>query len=124
MQCQAVKILHGMETIGGARMGLSGLSTDAYLTEYQRKPDCYSHETLEEIIPLDEGYDSITIRAVAREGAAKFGRAPVPELCRDVLEKLICRRCAGGVGLRIARQGFVKPGGVPQCANPQRDRNF
>jgi adenylyltransferase/sulfurtransferase len=123
VQCQeAVKILHGMETIGGRGWVFQGLSTDAYLTEYQRKPDCYSHETLEEIIPLDEGYDSITIAQLLEKAAADLG-APVPlELCRDVLEKLICRRCGAEESVyESLGKVSASRAACPKCANLQRD---
>src|SRR5690348_2644556 len=54
VQCQeAVKLLHGLQTITGRGWVFDGLSTDSYKVEYQRKPNCYSHETLEEIVSLD-----------------------------------------------------------------------
>src|SRR3954466_8011519 len=74
VQCQeAVKIIHGLETIGGRGWVFQGLSTDAYLTEYQRKPDCYSHDTLDEIIPLDLGYDQLTVGDLLEKAAAAVG---------------------------------------------------
>src|SRR5580692_16654 len=60
VQCQeAVKLLHGLPTIQGRGWVFDAHSTEAYTVEYQRKADCYSHETLGEIISLDGGADSI-----------------------------------------------------------------
>ena len=68
VQCQeAVKILHGIGTMQGRGIVFDGLSTDAYPVEYQRKPDCYSHETLEQIIALDASAGSITARDLLAE---------------------------------------------------------
>src|SRR5439155_17069538 len=86
VQCQeALKILHGLETIAGRGWIFQGMSTDAYLIEYQRKPDCYSHDTLDEIIPLDEGVDSITIGKLLIKASDAVGEPVALELCRDVL---------------------------------------
>src|SRR5437773_6676453 len=93
VQCQeALKLLHGLETIGGRGWVFNGLSTDAYITQYQRKPECYSHDTLDEIVPLDAGADSITIAEVLQKAAELSGEKVPLELCRDVLEKLVCPR--------------------------------
>src|SRR3954452_3672446 len=71
VQCQeAVKIIHGMDTIGGKGWVFQGLTTDAYQTTYQRKADCYSHDTLEEIIALEASADSITMARLMDKAAA------------------------------------------------------
>lgn len=94
VQCQeAVKILHGMETIGGRGWIFQGLTTDSYLTEYQRKLDCYSHDTLDEIIPLDDRADSITARQLIDKASKALGERVEIEIARDVLAKLVCPKC-------------------------------
>ncbi len=94
VQCQeAVKLLHGMETIHGKGWAFSGLSTDAYLVEYQRKEDCYSHDTLQEIFPLDGGAADLTCRQLLGEARSKLGQAAELEFARDILEKLVCPKC-------------------------------
>ena len=95
VQCQeAVKLLHGMETIGGRGWVFQGLSTDAYQTEYQRKETCYSHDTLDEIVSLDTSVDSMTVRELL-DKARGFapGQSLEIELNRDILEKLVCPKC-------------------------------
>jgi molybdopterin/thiamine biosynthesis adenylyltransferase len=94
VQCQeAVKLLHGMDTISGKGWVFQGLSTDSYQTEYQRKPDCYSHDTLDEIISLDATTNSMTARELLYK-AATIGGSPVElDLNRDILEKLVCPQC-------------------------------
>src|SRR4051812_5987541 len=63
VQCQeAVKLIHGMDTIGGRGWVFQGLSTDSYQTEYQRKATCYSHDTLDEIVSLDTSVETMTAR--------------------------------------------------------------
>ncbi len=109
VQCQeAVKLLHGMETIQGKGWAFSGLSTDSYQVEYQRKEDCYSHDTLEEILPLDGGAGDLTPRQLLAEARAKLGPNAELEFGRDILEKLVCPKCHGEEVL------FVSMGKVPQ----------
>jgi molybdopterin/thiamine biosynthesis adenylyltransferase len=94
VQCQeAVKLLHGIGTMQGRGFVFDGLSTDAYPVEYQRKPNCYSHETLEQIIPLDANAESMTAGELLAEARKLLGPEAELEMPRDVLEKLICPSC-------------------------------
>ena len=94
VQCQeAVKMIHGIHTMAGKGWVFSGLSTDSYQTEYQRKPNCYSHDTLDEIIPLDETSDSVTLAELLERARKLCGDKAEIELSRDVLEKLVCPKC-------------------------------
>src|SRR5207302_5255131 len=61
VQCQAaIKLLPGMESLAGRGWTFAGLSADSYQAEYQAKADCYSHDALDEIVPLDGGAATIT----------------------------------------------------------------
>jgi adenylyltransferase/sulfurtransferase len=94
VQCQeAVKLIHGMETIGGRGWVFQGLSTDAYQTEYQRKATCYSHDTLDEIVSLDTSVETITARDLLEKARSLAAGPCEVELNRDILEKLVCPRC-------------------------------
>jgi molybdopterin/thiamine biosynthesis adenylyltransferase len=94
VQCQeAVKLLHGLATIKGRGWVFDGLSTEAYQVEFQRKEDCYSHEILAEIVALDAGVETITVREVLAEARRRLGPSAELELARDVLEKLVCPQC-------------------------------
>jgi len=94
IQCQeAVKLLHGMESIKGRGLIFDGLSTEAYQVEYQRKPNCYSHEILDEIVELDAQAATTTARNLLAEARQRLGPEAHLELARDVLEKLTCPNC-------------------------------
>jgi adenylyltransferase/sulfurtransferase len=94
VQCQeAVKLLHGLETIRGKGWVFSGFATDAYQVEYQRKEDCYSHDTLDEIIPLNFSSETTTAAELLAHARQLLGPTTELELGRDVLEKLTCPRC-------------------------------
>src|SRR5213079_1632416 len=73
VQCQeAVKLIHGLETIGGKGWVFNGLSTDSYQIDYQRKETCYSHEPLQEIVSLDASADMITVSAMLDEARKRL----------------------------------------------------
>jgi len=94
VQCQeAVKLLHGMDTIGGRGWVFQGLSTDSYQTEYQRKANCYSHDTLDEIIELDASVETMTARQLLEKAHELAGAPCEIELNRDIIERLVCPQC-------------------------------
>lgn len=123
VQCQeAVKLLHGLETIKGRGWVFDGLSTDSYQIEYQRKPDCYSHETLEEIVSLDTGAGDVTAGEVLDEAHNRLGADAQLELARDMLEKLVCPSCGREESL-FASLGRVRADRAlcPHCQGVRRD---
>jgi len=123
VQCQeAVKLLHGMEAMAGKGWIFNGFGTDAYQVEYQRKVDCYSHDPLDEIIPLEAGADSITLGELLAKARALLGPEAELEFGRDLLEKLVCPKCGG------AEQVFTSLGKVsadrafcPRCPDVRRE---
>lgn len=96
VQCQeAVKLLHGMETIAGRGWTFSGLTADSYTVEYQAKAECYSHDVLDEIVTLDGGAANVTAAEVLRLARERLGPDATIELAREVLHKLVCPKCGG-----------------------------
>ncbi len=90
---EAVKILHGLESFAGKGWCFAGLSADSYMTEFQRKEDCYSHDPLDEVIELNASADTLTARQLLEIAREHLGPAAQIELGRDILEKLVCPRC-------------------------------
>jgi adenylyltransferase/sulfurtransferase len=94
VQCQeAVKLIHGLQTISGRGWVFDGLTTDSYTVEYQRKTNCYSHEILEHIVSLDASAESMTAGELLAEARRRLGKDTQLELAREVLEKLVCPTC-------------------------------
>ena len=98
------------------------MSTDSYQIEYQRKPDCYSHETLAEIVSLDAGAATATVGDLLAEARRRLGADAHLELARDVLEKLVCPSC-GLEETLFASLGRVSADKAlcPSCVNVRRD---
>lgn len=94
VQCQeAVKILHGMETIAGRGFVFNGITCDSYLVEYQRKEDCYSHDMPEKIFSLKNKSDQTVISDLLMMAKEQLGADTVLEIGRDLLESLRCPVC-------------------------------
>jgi adenylyltransferase/sulfurtransferase len=123
VQCQeAVKLLHGLDTIRGRGWVFDGLSTDAYQVEYQQKDDCFSHETLDEIVSLEAGSAQITAGELLEVARRRLGARAELELARDVLEKLTCPRC-GREEILFASLGKVRADQAvcPSCKDVRRE---
>jgi adenylyltransferase/sulfurtransferase len=123
VQCQeAVKILHGMETISGKGWVFNGLSTDSYQTEYQKKEACFSHDTLEQIIPMNWSVETTTVGESLTEAKRLLGPTAELELARDVLEKMVCPTCRAEEKLFVSL-GQVKSdkAACPACGTARRE---
>jgi adenylyltransferase/sulfurtransferase len=124
VQCQeAVKLLHGLPTLAGKGWIFEGLSGDSYQVEYQRKDECYSHDTLDEIVALDAGHDSITCGELLEHMRRAVGVDAELELGRDVLEKLVCPQC-GEEEAMFCSLGQVRDDAAwcPRCDAAGHDR--
>ncbi|HZL34353.1 MAG TPA: ThiF family adenylyltransferase [Tepidisphaeraceae bacterium] len=123
VQCQeAVKLIHGLPTIKGRGWVFDGLSTDAYQIEFQRKESCYSHEILEQIIPLNASAATTTAGDLLAQARQILGPTAELELARDVLEKLVCPKCRREEMLfaSLGRVGAEKAL-CPHCIGVRRD---
>ena len=123
VQCQeAIKLLHGMETLAGRAWVYNGISGDSYTTVFQRKADCYSHDTLSEVIALDEGAGEISAADLLARAKEHLGPTAKLELCREVLQKLVCPTCGAEEEMfaSLGRVGADKAW-CPTCRAAGRD---
>ena len=123
VQCQeAIKVLHGLSSIAGKGYVFNGLSCDSYMVEYQRKEDCFRHDPLEIVCPLDSRSDNTTINDLIARAKEDLGSDAVLELSRDIVEKFYCSTC-GKEEFIFKSLGLVteKAAICPSCANPKRD---
>jgi molybdopterin/thiamine biosynthesis adenylyltransferase len=123
VQCQeALKLIHGMESIAGKGWVFSGLSADSYMTTYQRKADCFSHDPLEKIEKTGFSAGTTTVAEAIAEARRLLGPAAELEFARDVLEKLVCPAC-GNSEMLFMSLGKVPPSksACPNCKAPRRE---
>lgn len=95
VQCQeAVKFLHGIDGLAGKGWIFQGLTADSWTIEYQRKEECYSHDRLDEILPLDLTVGEASARQLLQVAQDQLGRDAQIEFARDLIEKLVCPKCS------------------------------
>jgi adenylyltransferase/sulfurtransferase len=126
VQCQeAVKLLHGLPTIAGRGWHFEGLSGETYTVEYQRKEECYSHDTLDEVIPLDVGAGGITAGELLARARKLLGEQAELELARDVLSRLVCRACGAAEDVYASLSKVrVDRAACPSCSQTRDVETF
>lgn len=123
VQCQeAVKHLHGLETMSGRGWIFEGFSGESYHVQYQRKEECYSHDMLDEVISLDVGAADVSARDLLREGAKWLGGDVELEFAREMIEKLVCPSCGQEEHLFCSVSKVpVSKAICPACDNVRRE---
>ncbi|HEX9060302.1 MAG TPA: ThiF family adenylyltransferase [Clostridia bacterium] len=94
IQCQeAVKYIHGLPVLKDKGFIYNGMTHDSYIVEYQKKDDCYSHETYEEIEDLNISVSTSKIIDLYNEAQKRLGAGAVIELNHEIISKLLCPSC-------------------------------
>ena len=94
IQCQeAVKFLHGLETLAGRGYVFEGRSHQSYLVSYTRNEDCPAHEMVEPVEELPWRVADTPIRQLLDRARADLGPDAVLETNQDLLSSLTCPRC-------------------------------
>ena len=94
IQCQeAVKHLHGLETLAGRGFVFEGTWHQSYVVNYTRREDCPTHEAYEPILVKPWSVATMTIGELLKEAQAEVGDGAIVELNQDVLKSLECPRC-------------------------------
>ncbi len=121
IQCQeAVKHLHGLETLAGRGFVFEGTSHQSYVVTYTRRDDCPTHESYEPILVKPWSVATLTIGELLENARDAVGEGAVIELNHDVLRSLECPRCQTTEPL-FASLGKVteQQGRCPQCGEPR-----
>src|SRR5690606_8683447 len=119
---EALKLLHGIQAMAGRGLVFAGEAADCYAVEYQRKPDCMSHDPLDDVIALEAGADSITLGDLLDQARRQAGSDATLELAREVLWKFVCPSCGDeaevfcSLGCATADQARC-----PKCDSVTRD---
>ena len=91
---EALKLLHGMPVSAGAALVYNGVTNQFYETAFQRREDCLSHETYEDIISLpltNQNSAKELLQAVAEQTNDDSELTLV--LDRDLVVSLDCTKC-------------------------------
>src|SRR5690606_3903682 len=90
---EALKMLHGIETMPGEALVFNGTTNQLYRTKFPLREDCLSHETWEEIHELP-GSHQHTVGKLLDDVSKHFQRfAEELVLDRDVVIELECEPC-------------------------------
>jgi molybdopterin/thiamine biosynthesis adenylyltransferase len=90
---EAIKYLHGQPTLNGEGIHVNGMWHDFSRVQYRRRDDCAAHDMFEQIVPLQQGVNDITLGELLDLAEAKLGRDVTLELSRDVVTGLTCPVC-------------------------------
>ncbi len=90
---EAVKMLHGLETLAGRGFVFDGTTHQSYVVSYSRLADCPSHDAIEPIVTLPTGVDDTTAGALLQRVRRDLGDRAVVELNHELLESLACLPC-------------------------------
>lgn len=94
IQCQeALKILHGLENLGGRGYIFEGLGYNCYVVEFKRKEDCYSHESFNPLTVLSNGGSDLTLEKAVSIIRKDLGSEGVLELKEDLVVGFTCTAC-------------------------------
>ena len=84
---ELLKLLHkerGLPSLAGKGFVFNGLTHDSYVVEYQRRPDCMSHDTYGEIAEKNWSVKDITLRSLLLEIQSDMGKNAVIYFDRDI----------------------------------------
>ena len=94
IECQeAVKLLHNREDLpplAGMGFFFNGLTHDSHITVFQKKEDCMSHETYEDIVQTDFDQGT-TLREVLERAKTDLGEGASLNLPREFVIKFECK---------------------------------
>ena len=90
---EAVKQLHGLETLSGKGFVFDGTWHQSYTVTYSRLEDCPAHEAYEPIEPLDASVASTRAGDFLERVRRDLGPQAVIEVNNDLLASLTCPAC-------------------------------
>lgn len=91
---EAVKLIHDVPVLAGKGFVFEGLNHTSYRVEYSENPDCMSHYTLPEIVPLKERSEELTLAQLWGRAKHDLSASEVTiEFSRDIIQKLVCPHC-------------------------------
>ncbi len=90
---EAVKYLHGLETISGQGFIFDGTFHQSYVVSYTRKADCPAHDVDQPVESLWQKVASTRVGDLLERARSDLGSEAIIELGRDLLRSLHCSTC-------------------------------
>jgi adenylyltransferase/sulfurtransferase len=90
---EMLKILHsdrGLPTLAGKCYVFNGVTHDSYVAEYQRKPDCMSHDTYARVEERPWSVKAMRLRELVEGVKSEVGADALVEFDRDIASTAAC----------------------------------
>ncbi|NQV28511.1 MAG: ThiF family adenylyltransferase [Rhodopirellula sp.] len=118
---EAVKLIHGMQTLSGQGFVFDGMWHQSYLVNYSRLEDCPAHESFEAVEELPLKVAETRVGDFLERVRRDIGPQAVIEVNSDLLESLTCLSCDKTEPLH-ASLGKVNEsqGRCPDCGENRR----
>lgn len=90
---EMLKLLHNnrnLPTLAGKGYVFNGLTHDSFVVEYQRKADCMSHDTYEDIKEMPWSARNISIGDILKQAKKDLGDNAILEFDRDIATTAVC----------------------------------
>ena len=90
---EMLKLLHNdrnLPTLAGKGYVFNGLTHDSFVVEYQRKDDCMSHDTYEDIREMPWSARNISINEILNQAKKDLGDSAILEFDRDIATTAKC----------------------------------
>lgn len=118
---EAVKMLHGLETLDGQGFVFDGRSHNSYVVSYSRLEDCPTHDAFEPIESLPLRVSETSAGDLLERMKSDLGPGAVIEVNHDLLESLTCVACGETTPLQASLGGVSEARGrCPRCGEPRR----
>jgi adenylyltransferase/sulfurtransferase len=126
IQCQeAVKLLHGLDTLTGQGFVFDGRTHESYRLSYSRLPDCPSHEIFEPVRELDWRASDTQAGKMLELVRSELGPQAVLEFNQDLLAGLSCERCQEFETVRTSLGKVTEDRGrCPRCGEHRAPRIY
>ncbi len=122
---EAVKFLHGRQTLEGQGFIFDGALHNSYVVKYKRKPDCPSHEAYDPWEVLSLTTATTRIGDFLEKVRGDLGKDAVIELNQDVLASLHCEKCGEEEAVWTSLGKVTeKQGKCPKCGENRSPRTF
>ncbi len=126
IQCQeAVKLIHGLETLSGRGFVFDGMSHQSYVVAYTRKDDCPAHDPDAEPERLPWRVADTRSGDFLERVRGDLGPEAVVEVNSDLLSSLYCPKCGTDEPL-LTSLGTVSQerGRCPRCREHRVPKTF
>lgn len=118
---EALKLLHGEQTMAGRGFVFDGQNYDSYMVGYPRKEDCMSHDTFDPVEAVDWSARGVRVGEVLEYARSALGPEAVLDLRVEIVRRLECPECGQGRDVfRSAGEITAEAAACPKCSAPCR----